>query len=507
MKTLGIEISTQSGKAVILNSETGVIEHKITVNFDETFPEYNTVNGVFTNKERPEIRETSPLLLIEAFERLFIKLKSNGADFSEIKAVKVDGMQHCTVYLNSTFETILNNLKSGKPLTSQLSKIFTRQNAPIWEDRSTATEALALEESMKKHGGIAAVTGNRAELRFPAAQIMKWAKESPIEYANTAHIQLLSAFLTSILVSKISPVDTGDGFGTNINALSISKPEWDNRIVNIIEEYSNTKGLLPKLGSIVPFDTVVGNIGKYFVAEYGFSPEIKVFAGTGDNPATLMGSGGEAVISLGSSYTVNGIASGVKNADEESCNIFGFADDQAIALSCITNGGKIHDHFLKKYAAGDWKQYGSLCGKIELSENEPLMLPYLFDESVPRHKAGIIRDGFSESEPSVNVRALHISQALSLALHSTHLSGIKSIAIAGGGAKNLFLRQLISDFFQCDTFCLSDESYTAPIGCAISAASKKLTRIDKSTNLSPSKNSKRVIDKLLDRYKTLENSN
>lgn len=50
---------------------------------------------------------------------------------------------------------------------------------------------------------------------------MKWAKENPSEYKETAHIFLLSSFITSVLAGKIAPVDTGDGWGTNLNSINI----------------------------------------------------------------------------------------------------------------------------------------------------------------------------------------------------------------------------------------------------------------------------------------------
>ncbi len=57
---------------------------------------------------------------------------------------------------------------------------------------------------------------------------------------------------------------------------------------------------------MVHYDTVLGPIAPYFVRRYGMNPGAVVLAGTGDNPATLLGCGGQAVVSLGSSYTVNG---------------------------------------------------------------------------------------------------------------------------------------------------------------------------------------------------------
>lgn len=47
--------------------------------------------------------------------------------------------------------------------------------------------------------------------------------------------------------------------------------------------------LAKKLGSPVPSATVIGTIPQYFVKRYGFKPECKVIAFTGDNCSALAG--------------------------------------------------------------------------------------------------------------------------------------------------------------------------------------------------------------------------
>jgi xylulokinase len=188
---------------------------------------------------------------------------------------------------------------------------ITRKTSPIWEDRSPVKEAAYLARVLEEYDSIEALTGNRAELRFPAAQVLKWASQAPHEYYRTAHIFLSSAFLTSILAGKIVAVDTGDGWGTNLNTLDIEHPGWSNVVLKVVDGYLDTPktglSLWDKLGEMAHFDTPVGKISPYFAKKYGINPDALVLAGTGDNPATLLGCGGRTVISLGSSYTINGV--------------------------------------------------------------------------------------------------------------------------------------------------------------------------------------------------------
>ena len=152
-------------------------------------------------------------MFLEAVDMAFLTLQNIGIDMFRIKAIKMDAMQHCTVYVDADFSRIVMKLNPGQSLRDQVEKCFTRKTSPIWEDRSTEREVKFLENVLDGEDEIIAETGNRPELRFPASQIMKWLREYPDEYERTEHIFLLSAFLTSILSGKVVPVDTGDGWG------------------------------------------------------------------------------------------------------------------------------------------------------------------------------------------------------------------------------------------------------------------------------------------------------
>jgi len=482
MITLGIELSTQSVKCVVLDLEPGEIVHIGSISYDSAFPEYGTHGGVLSS-ECPGVRHTSPLMLMEALDAILENLVNEKVDLTRVRVVKVDGMQHCTVFTNPLLTDMLTSLTPDRPLASQLGSCLSRQTAPIWEDRSTAQEAAVLTDVLKDQGGIAELTGNRAELRFPAAQIMKWAAESPGEYDQTSRVWILSAFITTLLTGKPAPVDTGDGWGTNLNHLNIEQPGWNAVVLSAVDSTLGSLGvkstLKSKLGEMTHYDGIVGHVSPYFIERYGINPQALVLAGTGDNPATLLGCGGRLVISLGSSYTVNGVMDNITPSLSGDYNIFGYSPGNAMALSVITNGSKVHDHFLTSYFPGidatsstaeNWQKYMSAAGDLLLTGNEKLMLPYLMDESIPLRKIGIHREGFSEEEASANIRALHLSQVLSLKCHADHIGDPDEICVVGGAAKNHILRQWIADAFNAETYTISGADVAAPMGCAISGA-------------------------------------
>jgi xylulokinase len=525
--TLGLDFSTQSIKALVLDTRGADVIYTDSFEYDDAFPGYGTEGGVLKS-DHPTIRHTSPLMLLEALDLAFYRLQRSSVDLASIGAVKVDAMQHCTVYADESFGERIGALDAERNLLDQIESSITRRTSPIWEDRSPVKEAEFLANALEKRGSVSALTGNRVELRFPASQILKWAGESPDDYTRTAHIFLLSAFLTSILAGKVAPVDTGDGWGTNLNTLDIRQPGWSETVTKVSDEYMENRNaamsLRNKLGGMVHYDTELGPIAPYFVRRYGVHPGALILAGTGDNPATLLGCGGHAVVSLGSSYTVNGQMREIVPSASGEYNVFGYTPGSAMALTVFTNGAKVHESFLDKYLPADsgkndlsarWDGYVSAAGEAVLRKDGPLMLPYLREESVPLRPAGIVRDGFDERDARVNIRSLHISQGLSLKLHSGHLSRTQTLCVVGGASRNRFLRQMIADAFDADTYSIRHAGFAAALGCAISGAralfdityeeaALRFAQIDQASSVRPAPENQQTILKLLRRYEELE---
>ncbi len=532
---LGIELSTQSAKWIALEIKTARVIGSASIAYDQALPAYETVGGVLKSVDTQR-RESPTVMFLDALDEVFSSMVRHDIELSRVASIKCDAQQHATVYAANTLAKRLSSVDPSSSLADALSPCLTRKNSPIWEDRTTESEIGDLADRLAGDGGIQAITGNRAEMRFPAAQILKWAKESPEQYAKTSHIMLLSAFITSALAGVVASVDTGDGWGTNLNSIDIDQPAFsdlaigalskqiaadlgDNGLqapssVPLAEQYHDLLG--GQLGRMVAYDKPIGPVSTYFVEKYGLAPDAIVLAGTGDNPATLLGCGDGALVSLGSSYTVCGPMNKVHPKNGASYNIFGYRPGFAMALAVITNGGKLHRQFCDTYAGGDWERYASLAGSsIRAPEREPLMLPFLSDESVPVAKAGIIRDSFAESDARANIRALHISQVASLRLHSRHLSDVTRLCVVGGGASNRFIRQALADAFGAITYTITNAEFAAPYGAAMSAAryalgtsykvvSERFVKSDPDSECHPLPENMELFDKVITRYAKLE---
>ena len=220
---LGLDSSTQSLSAVVIDLDMRKVVHEKSINFDQALPQFKTRHGVLPHRD-PLLKHSPPLLWAAALDLIFAQLKKDGVALGKILAVSGCGQQHGSVYLNEKAAAALANLDPKKSLVENLDGIFARKTSPIWMDSSTAKECA---EIRKKLGGIkytASRTGSDTFERFTGPQIRKFYKTEPNAYAKTAGIALVSSFMASLLAGKIAPIDFGDGAGMNL--MDIRRKNW-----------------------------------------------------------------------------------------------------------------------------------------------------------------------------------------------------------------------------------------------------------------------------------------
>src|SRR5262245_31119743 len=220
---LGLDSSTQSLSAVIIDYDARKVVYEHSLNFDRALPQYRTQNGVLPNSD-PLVKHSSPLLWAEALDLLFARMNSDGAPLRDVLAVSGSGQQHGSVYLNERIESALKYLPAAGSLTEALNSVFSRPTAPIWMDSSTAAECAEIREQLAGVKATAQKTGSDAFERFTGPQIRKFFKTEPDAYAQTSSIALVSSFMASLLSGGIAPIDHGDGAGMNL--MDIRKKTW-----------------------------------------------------------------------------------------------------------------------------------------------------------------------------------------------------------------------------------------------------------------------------------------
>src|SRR5579859_7003044 len=130
---LGLDSSTQSLSAVVIDLDTRRVVYEKSLNFDRTLPKYRTQNGVLPNRD-PLVKHSSPLLWADALDSLFAAMKRDGVALGDILAVSGSGQQHGSVYLNKKATGVLAKLNPKKSLVENLRGLFSRKTSPIWMD-------------------------------------------------------------------------------------------------------------------------------------------------------------------------------------------------------------------------------------------------------------------------------------------------------------------------------------------------------------------------------------
>ena len=221
---LGLDSSTQSLSAVVIDLDSRKVVYEKSLNFDAALPHYKTHNGVLPNRD-PLVKHSSPLMWAEALDLMFAAMKKDGVALGQVLAISGCGQQHGSVYFNERVEAALTNLTPEKSLVENLRGVLARKTSPIWMDSSTAVECA---EIRKKLGGIkytASRTGSDTFERFTGPQIRKFYKTEPDDYTKTTSLALVSSFMASLLAGKIAPIDFGDGAGMNL--MDIRRKVWD----------------------------------------------------------------------------------------------------------------------------------------------------------------------------------------------------------------------------------------------------------------------------------------
>jgi xylulokinase len=514
---LGLDSSTQSLSAVVIDLDSRKMIYEKSLNFDRALPHYKTQNGVLPNPD-PLVKHSSPLMWAEALDLIFAGMTREGVALGEILALSGSGQQHGSVYFNERIAAALANLNPGKSLVENLRGVFARKTSPIWMDSSTAAECA---EIRKKLGGIkytASRTGSDAFERFTGPQIRKFFKTEPDAYAKTSSIALVSSFLASLLAGKIAPIDFGDGAGMNL--MDIRNKVWDMEALK-----ATAPGLKTKLPPLAASGQVIGPVSPYFVDKYGLNPDALATTWTGDNPASVIGLGlikpGQAAVSLGTSDTFFGSMQKCRTDENGEGHVFGSPTGSYMTLICFKNGSLAREKIRELYGIKNWGDFGKLVASTKPDSNGGILLPWFEAEIVPRvNKPGIHRFDLDAKNVAANCRAIFEAQMMSMRLHSQWMDvSPRKIYATGGASNDVALLQVMADVMNCRVERI-EVSKSAALGAALQAAHgwlvaggenpkweklvAGLTAPIPKSEIRPNRKAAKIYDKLIEKYAACE---
>jgi xylulokinase len=459
---LGIDSSTQSLKGLVIDPAEGKVVASASVNFKADLPQYGCPDGVLANPD-PLVKHADPLLWLAALDLMLARLRASGVAMERIAAIGGDGQQHGSVYLNGRLADALAGLKPEASLPEQLAVALARPTSPIWMDSSTSAECRELDAAFGAR--LQADTGSPAIERFTGPQIRKFAKADPARYAATDRVHLVSSFLCSVLIGRDAPIDSGDGAGMNL--LNLRTMAWDPAITEF-----TAPGLLAKLPKIGR--GVAGGLHPYF-AKYGLKAGIPVAVWTGDNPASLVGTGawgaGVAVVSLGTSDTFFAALDAFRTDPEGCGHVFGNPAGGCMSLACFKNGSLARDR-VRREAGAEWAFFDQAAFELTPAGNGGrLALPWFEAEITPPVLVPGLRANFdfAAAAPEVRIRAAVEGQALALRSHALWIGTFGTLRVTGGASKSPGIRQTLADVFQArvESIAVAD---SAALGGAMLAA-------------------------------------
>lgn len=278
----GVDCSTQSTKAVVVDSGTG-----------EVVAEGRGSHDVAGSQGA---RETHP----DDWWRALGEALAESGHADEVGGISVGGQQHGLVVAG----------EDTRPL----------RPATLWNDTRSAPDASALIDDL---GGPAAWAERIGSVPVASLTVTSWAwlrRTEPEVADRTAAVRLPHDELTFRLTGR-SVTDRGDASGTGWWSTADEAYHAD---VLALERVRLDAGMLP---DVLGPDEVAGEVTPQAADVLGLPAGIPVGPGTGDNMAAALGLGlapGQAAMSLGTSGTV--YATTERRTADPSGIIAGFAD-------------------------------------------------------------------------------------------------------------------------------------------------------------------------------------
>jgi xylulokinase len=459
---LGLDLSTQSATALVLDTAKGTTVARARVAFGADFPDRGHPEGFIRGGQGGEVH-ADPLLWLDGLELALDRL-AQLIDLSQVDAVSVSGQQHGSVYLAAGYEAALADGSRATSLAAKLSPVLSRRTSPIWMDSSTSAECAEIAAALGGNQAVCDLTGSVATPRFTGPQIRRFAKLEPAAWAKTKRVHLVSSFFASVLAGKDAAIDTGDGAGMNL--MDIRQGDWAPAALA-----ATAPDLAAKLPPVRPGSTVAGGISAYFVARHGFSPKCQVVIGTGDNPSSLVGMGaakpGKVVISLGTSDTLFAAIEGIRTDAAGLGHAFGNPLGGSMSLVCVRNGSLAREAIRRECGHADWPAFSAAVDAAPAAV--AAVLPMEEPEITPRRPAGRIAFG-AAATPATLPRAAVEGQALSLRLHSRWVgTPTTQLLLTGGASENPSVAKIFADVFGAPVLRLA-VSDSAALGAALRAA-------------------------------------
>ena len=436
MLFVGIDLGTSSVKLLLMD-ERGKILNKVSREYAVSFPHPGW------SEQNPEDWYDSSM---DGLGELL-----GVCDPKEVAGISFGGQMHGLVIIDEHDQVI--------------------RPAILWNDGRTVDECDYLNNTIGK-SKLSEYTGNIAFAGFTAPKVLWLRKNEPENYAKIRKIMLPKDYLAYRLTGVFS-TDMSDASGTLF--LDVKNRCWSDDMCRIC---GIERDQLPHLyESYEATGTVLPSIAHRF----GFTDNVTVAAGAGDNAAAAIGTGtvgnGKCNISLGTSGTVFISSSDFRVDSNNALHSFAHADGKYHLMGCMLSAASCNKWWMDNIiGTSDYAGEQNHISADRLGENHVYFLPYLMGERSPHNdpdaRGTFIGMTMDTTRTDMTQAVLEgVTFGLRDSVEVARSLGIKvdRTMICGGGAKSALWKQLVADVMNVEVDVPENEEGPS-MGGAILAA-------------------------------------
>ncbi len=453
MYYIGVDLGTSAVKLIMMEKD-GTIVSSVSKEYPLYFPNPGW------SEQKPEDWKAAVLEGLKELVKDF--------DATQVAGISFGGQMHGLVVLDENDNVI--------------------RPAILWNDGRTQKETDYLNNVIGKDV-LSAETANIAFAGFTAPKILWMKANEPDNFAKIKKIMLPKDYIAYIL-SGVFSTDYSDASGMLL--LDVKNKKWSKKMCEIC---GVDESMLPQLYESYE---VTGTVKPEIAKELGFTDNVKVCAGAGDNAAAAVGTGvvgdGGCNISLGTSGTVF-ISSAKFGVDENNAlHSFDHADGNFHLMGCMLSAASCNKWWMdeiiktKDYAAEQ-------TGITKLGENHVFFLPYLMGERSPHNNPdargtfiGLTMDSTREDMTQAVLEGVAFGLRDSIEVARSLGIPLTKTRICGGGAKSPLWRKMITNIMNMEVERITSEegpglggAMLAAVGCgeyeSVEEAAKAIVKV------------------------------
>lgn len=453
MYYIGVDLGTSAVKLIMMEKD-GTIVSSVSKEYPLYFPNPGW------SEQKPEDWKTAVLEGLKELVKDF--------DATQVAGISFGGQMHGLVVLDENDNVI--------------------RPAILWNDGRTQKETDYLNNVIGKDV-LSAETANIAFAGFTAPKILWMKANEPENFAKIKKIMLPKDYIAYIL-SGVFSTDYSDASGMLL--LDVKNKKWSKKMCEIC---GVDESMLPKLYESYE---VTGTVKPEIAKELGFTDNVKVCAGAGDNAAAAVGTGvvgdGGCNISLGTSGTVF-ISSAKFGVDENNAlHSFDHADGNFHLMGCMLSAASCNKWWMDEIIKT--KDYAAEQTNItKLGENHVFFLPYLMGERSPHNNPdargtfiGLTMDSTREDMTQAVLEGVAFGLRDSIEVARSLGIPLTKTRICGGGAKSPLWRKMITNIMNMEVERITSEegpglggAMLAAVGCgeyaSVEEAAKAIVKV------------------------------